>query len=129
MQTSVLRTVSEKTAALPDVTQNIEDDAYPLLIYADKTVWNDDICGNMSVKLIPDGLSADFVTFYYEYRKTSEQRWIKVLPTLNSQKNTLGYNVVLSISLVEYPSITADVPFNIKVLTCEIKDLSGSLEG
>ena len=83
METSVLRTISENTNP-PDVRQEIATDAYPLLLYGDTTVWNTGICGDFSVAITHDGVTTDFVTFGYVYQGASADRWIDVLPTLNS---------------------------------------------
>lgn len=122
METSILRTVSESSAP-PDTRQEISVDAYPLLHYADPTIWNTGICGDLTVSLVHDGLSSEFVTYGYIYLGAATSRFIEVFPTLNTQVNIPGYNLVAVISMIEYPAVTVDVPFTVVVLPCEIKQI------
>lgn len=78
--------------------------------------------------LIQDGASSEFVTIGYTYLATSSERWIEVLPILNSHRNEAGYSVKVRLYLDEYmtsdptiPMIYVDVPIIITVLGCEIK--------
>lgn len=122
METSILRTISESTAP-PDIRQEIAVDAYPLLHYGDAAIWNDEICGELTVNLVHDGLSSNFVTYGYTHLGAAATRFIEVYPTLNTEVNFPGYDTVLEISMVEYPGVVVDVPLNIVVLPCEIKSI------
>ena len=87
----------------------------------DATWWNLDICGNVVVELIHDGLSSEFLTHGYTYNATPDKRWVQLAPTKNIHVGV--YNVKLKIKFAEsdYAAVFYEVPVTITVLPCEIK--------
>ena len=91
---------------------------YPCL---SNLVWNKDICGEIVTELIHDGLSSEFVTHGYKFDTTQADRWVEVLPKLNSHAKTYSMKLRIKFKDPDYVTVFTDVPFTVEVLPCEIK--------
>lgn len=129
MQTSVLRTVTEypsPVVIVPDTKYNIPDpDAKPKHLISEVTKWHQGLCSDMDVELIhtTSALTSEFVTIGYSFMTTSADRWISVLPTLNTHVGTHTITLRIKFTDSDYSAITKDVPVAIEILPCEIKSI------
>ena len=101
-------------------------DAKSLFQVSNTAVYNSRICGAITVEVIHDGLSSEFLTFSYAFgddQAAIDNRWIEVRPTKNEHVRT--YNIVLRIKYADrdYKAVFSDVNLQVEVLPCVINNV------